>query len=136
MLLTRDQILQAEDLPCEIVKVPEWGGEVKIKTLTGKERDKFEATTLFGDSTGVDKKSTKHDLTNFRARLVAATAIDEDGKFLFPSSEDVVALGNKSASALDRCFEVAQRLSGLTNRDVEELTKNLETGLSENSISD
>ena len=36
------------------------------------------------------------------------------------------ALGAKSAAPLDRCFEVAQRLSGISEADVEELTKNSE----------
>jgi hypothetical protein len=61
--------------------------------------------------------------------------IDESGKRLFPDA-DVRELGKKSASALQRVFEVAQRLSGLSNADVEELTKNSTSDQSEDSISD
>ena len=45
-ILTRDQILQANDLVTETVEVPEWGGSVFVKSLTGVERDQFEAAIV------------------------------------------------------------------------------------------
>lgn len=33
-MLTREQILQSDDLPRETVQVPEWGGEVQVTTQT------------------------------------------------------------------------------------------------------
>lgn len=114
-ILTKDEILQADDLPTEIVPVPEWGGDVMVRTMTGKDRDELE-TSIVSDP-------NKRDLTNLRAKIVAFSVVGEDGKRLF-TSEDVLALGEKNARALDRIFGVAQRLSGFTQRDVEELTKN------------
>lgn len=129
-ILTRDAILQAKDLPKELVAVPEWGGEVYVRALTGAERDSFEQSML--EQKG---KSSKMNLKNVRAKLVALTVVDEDEKRLF-SDDDVKFLGNKSAAALNRIFEVAQRLSGLRPEDVEELTKNSESDQSEDSILD
>jgi hypothetical protein len=43
MTLTRDSILNAKDLKKELVKVPEWGGEVYVRCMTGSERDAFES---------------------------------------------------------------------------------------------
>ena len=40
------------------------------------------------------------------------------------SDADMEALGEKSAAALQRVFDVARRLSGMSESDVEELTKN------------
>jgi hypothetical protein len=40
------------------------------------------------------------------------------------SDQDVTKLGKKSARALDRVFDVSQRLSGITKEDVEDLAKN------------
>lgn len=117
-LLTRDAILQAKDLPTEDVEVPEWGGTVRVRALTGAERDAFEQSII--EQRG---KSTKMNLQNMRAKLVALTVVDEEGNRIF-SDEDAKLLGQKSASALNRIFEVAQRLSGLTPADVDELTKN------------
>lgn len=117
-LLTRDAILQAQDLPRELVTVPEWGGEVYVRALTGAERDAFEQSIV--EQKG---KSTKMNLQNMRAKLVALTVVDEEGKRVF-SDADAKLLGQKSALALNRVFEVAQKLSGLTPEDVDELTKN------------
>lgn len=117
-LLTRDAILQAQDLPTERVVVPEWNGEVLVRALTGAERDAFEQSIV--EQRG---KSTRMNLQNLRAKLVALTVVDEEGKRLF-SDEDAKLLGQKSAAALNRIFEVAQRLSGLRPEDVEELAGN------------
>ena len=38
---------------------------------------------------------------------------------------DVVALGAKSAAALDRIYDVATRLSGITDEDVEEIAEDM-----------
>ena len=117
-LLTRDQILAAQDLKTEEVKVPEWGGSVRVRSLDGAERDEFEQQML--ETRGAN---TRVNMRNSRARLVAASVVDEQGKTLFTPA-DVEKLGGKSAKALNRVFEVAQRLSGLTREDVEELAKN------------
>lgn len=118
-VLTRDQIMQADDLRTEIVAVPEWGGEVIVKALTGRERDAFEAS-IAGERSG---RRVRLDLQNIRARFVASCVVDEHGQPLFYPS-DVALLGEKSAAALQRVFEVGQRLSGLSDDDVEELAGN------------
>jgi hypothetical protein len=40
--------------------------------------------------------------------------------------KDITALSKKSAAALDRIFQVAQRLSGIGQEEVEETVKNSE----------
>ena len=114
-LLTRDEILQADDLQSEQVAVPEWGGDVIISTLTGTDRDAYEAGILTSEG--------KMDYRNLRAKLLARCIVDESGKRLFNES-DVAALGKKSAAALDRCFSVASRLNAVSDSDLEELAKN------------
>lgn len=118
-ILTRDQIMAADDLQTESVAVPEWGGEVIVKGLTGRERDAFEAALVAGRQ----GKRARLNLDNIRARFVAACVVDERGQALFYPS-DVELLGEKSAAALQRVFEVGQRLSGLSDEDVEELAGN------------
>ena len=61
-------------------------------------------------------------MTNMRARLVAMSAIDEEGERLFTAKE-ATELGDKSATALNRLFEVCCRLSGITESDVDKLDK-------------
>lgn len=133
-LLSRDQILKADDLPTEDVDVPEWGGTVRVRGLTGTERDSYEAAMLNFRTKG-RKVDSEMDMSEFRVRLVAKAIVDAEGKRLF-SDRDVRALGMKSAVALNRIYEVAERLSGLTSEDVEELAKNSETGPSDDFTSD
>ncbi len=117
-LLSKTEILTANDLQTEDITVPEWGGSVRVRSFTGRERDAFEASMVRGDG-----KDRKVDLTNMRARLVGLTVIDETGQRLF-TDEEADLLGAKSGAALDRVFAVAQKLNGLSGSDVEELTKN------------
>jgi len=126
-MLTKEQILQADDLKTEEVDVPEWGGTVRVKTLTGIERDAFESSIY-------DKKQKEANLQNVRAKLCVVSIVDEKGERLF-SATDVLDLGKKSASALDKIFSVAQKLNGLTQKDIDELAKNSKTGQSESSTS-
>ena len=125
--LTRDAILTVVDVYFEDVEVPEWGGTVRVKALTGRERDALEASMIEGKG-----KNARVNLNNLRAKLVGRATVDEDGMPIF-SDADVAALGAKSAAALTRVYEVAQRLSGITQEDVDELTKNSETAQSDDS---
>lgn len=129
-LLSGEEILAAADYKFEDVEVPEWGGSVRIKSLTGSERDKFEASTI--ERRG---KNVRQNLDNLRARLVAWSAIDAGGNRLFQPYQ-IEELGRKSAAALDRCFAVAQRLSKLSEEDVEELVENFDNGPSGSSTFD
>src|SRR4051812_3187961 len=111
-MLSRDAILGADDLKRETVPVPEWGGTVCVRTMTGAERDDYEAETYRMRGASAD-----NNLANLRARLCVRTICDESGQRLF-TDQDIDALGKKSAAALDRCVEVALRLSKITAEDV------------------
>jgi len=118
-LLTKQEILAAADLSIEDVEVPEWGGVVRVRALSAAERDRFEDSLMTGRG-----KKRQFSMMNARAKLVALTVVDEQGKQIF-NDQDVAALGAKSAAALSRVFDAAMRLAGLTEDDVEELTENL-----------
>lgn len=128
-LLSKDAIWQAEDTQIVDVAVPEWGGSVRLRGLSGKERDAFEAASV--QQIGNDVKVNKQ---NFRARLIAACAINEDGTPLFDKG-DVIHLGQKSAKALDRLFDECLSLNGMKPDDVKDLTENLDDGQNGNSTS-
>lgn len=117
-VLTKNAILSQSDREIELVEVPEWGGVVFVRSLSGEERDQFEASII--ERNGRDVRT---NLRNLRARLVVLAACDESGNPIF-SPGDADALGAKSAAALDRIFSVAQRLSGLRENDVQELAEN------------
>jgi len=115
MALKREEILQAQDQRREEVKVPEWGGSVFIASMSGKARDAWEQS-LIGDKGKVNTE-------NVRARLVAYTAVDEQGNRLF-TDQDIERLGSKSSAALERLCKVAQRLNRITEQDLEDARGN------------
>jgi hypothetical protein len=127
-ILKRDDILLAADIKKELLPVPEWGGEVFVKALSGTERDRWETSMI--QMKGTDRTI---NMQNIRAKLASMAICDEDGKRLF-SDNDVLALGQKSASALQRVFELAQKLSGIGDDAVEELTEGVKTDPFDDSL--
>lgn len=115
--LTGEQILAADDRPIETVAVPEWGGDVRVRGVNGRGRDEYFASMTVQRGT-----QRVMDTENATAKLVARCIVGEEGEPMFTQS-DVHALGEKSGVALDRVFTVAQRLSGLSEQDMEELGK-------------
>jgi len=120
-ILSRDEILNAQDETIEEVYVPQWDGYVYVKSLSGVQRDKFERDIVEWKGKGRNTKAEMKD--NIRARLVALTVVDPETKKPVFSTKDVEALGNKSAAALDIIYDTAQRLSKLSDEDVEELAE-------------
>ncbi len=114
--LTKKDILAAEDVKLELLSVPEWGGHVYVRVMSGTDRDAFEAGIA-------SRPGGPPNLANVRARLCALCVCDDKGVRLF-SDHEVGELGKKSGAALNRVFEAAQRLNALTDEEVEELAKN------------
>lgn len=130
-LLSKAEILKADDLPTEDIEVPEWGGTVRLKTMTGEQRDEFEASQV-----KINKKGQpEQNMANLRARLVALVIVDEDGKSLF-STYDIADLGRKSSRALDRVYEKAMEMNGFSGEDVEKLKEGFGDAPNEDSTSD
>ncbi len=124
-VLGKDDILRADDIKIEEVPVPEWAqdGAVLVKGLSGVERDAFEASMIKGSG-----KNQKVDTQNIRAKLCSLAIVDSEGNRIFDDLGAIAALGKKSAAALTRVYEVAARLSGLRDEDVEEIVKNSGNG--------
>jgi hypothetical protein len=114
--LTREQIDAAEDLPTRAVPVPEWGGDVLLRTLTGKQRDDFEQ--------GQASLPANGKLDNIRARLVALCLVDGDGKQLYADHESILRLGGRSGTVLDRLFDVCREMNGMTAESAKAAEKN------------
>ena len=129
-ILNRDDILAVQDIETKQVPVPEWGGDVYVKGMTGAERDAFE-TTIIVDHGNKQTVTTE----NIRAKLAAFSVVDEEGVLMF-SVKDIKALGKKSAAALQRVFDVAKELSGIGDDDIEELVEGLKADPFDDSPSD
>lgn len=117
-LLNRDAILNAEDRDYTEVECPEWGGSVRLRSITGRQRDEYETSLI--EQRGNDRKM---NLRNARAKLIVLCAVDEGGSPLF-TPDDLNALSRKNAKPIDRLFDACRRLTGLSDDDVKELTEN------------
>jgi hypothetical protein len=126
-ILNRDEILSADDLEKKKVHVPEWGGSVFIRMMTGAERDAYEIM-MFGED---NKKKT---FVNMRAKFLAFTIVDESGKPIFTDS-DIEALGKKGIKPIDRVYTAARKLNALSDEDVDEILKKSDPNPPDNSIS-
>jgi hypothetical protein len=115
-LLTKEEILAADDIVTEDIEVPEWGGSVRISMMTSRSRDLYEA--------GLYKnKDNDSSFDNLRARFLSFCVVNEEGNLMFTPG-DLVELGKKSANALDRVFTAASALNGTSEEGMEDIAKN------------
>lgn len=113
MALGKAAILAADDKKMVDYDVPEWGGSVKLRVMTGTERDRFEGEFV----------NNNKSVEMVRAKLVAKCLCDDKGERLFDEKE-IPQLGEKSAAVLDRLFTECMKLNRFTKGDVDELAKN------------
>lgn len=138
-VLTRDQIFAVDDRKIEWCPVPQWAtaetpdAGVFVRGLSGTDRDSFDMAMIEQRQIGKGKVSAELNLRNLRAKLIVRTAVDSDDPDTAQSiftEVDVEALGRKNGQALQTIYAVAQRLSGLSAEDEEELTRDLGEGQS------
>jgi hypothetical protein len=110
----RDQILAVQDIPTQLVEVPEWGVKIEVRGMTGAER-----TRIMDKATAAGEMN----LQMIYPEIVIATSFDPlTGEQVFvPEDRDILL--SKSATALDRVAMVGMRLSGFTKESADELGK-------------
>ena len=129
-MLTRDQILQSEDIETEEVYVRQWGGTVLVRSMSGTERGLFEKAQTVDVPSG-NRNSRRRGQTDkefvgdqLRAYLVVFCVVDEEGNHLF-TEQDIPAINEKSAGAIELIVEAAMRLSGLTEEEVDKIAEEM-----------
>jgi len=131
MALSKDQILSAVDRPTRTVNVPEWGGDVVVRSISAKERADYTNSLMELDSKG----EYRYKPGDLNSKLLARCLADEDGNRLF-SDDEIDALGQKSAAVLDRLFKVAEEMNGLGDKAVDDAKGNSDAAQSGDSSSD
>ena len=122
----RDQILNSNDIPRELVKVKEWNVEIEVRGMTGAERTRI--LDLAQSDGGMN-------LQMVYPEIVISTAFDaETGEKIF-TPEDRTALLSKSANALDALATVGMRLSGFLAETSNDLGKGSSETVTEGSSS-
>lgn len=125
MALSRDAILGVNDLQVEKVFVPEWGDEVIIRGLTGEELDAYQGSRRQIRNAGTAQAEVVFIQDNARAGLLVKCIVDENGDRIF-TDQDTGLLGMKNGKVLDRLYDVATRLSGMSDDEAEEIEGNSE----------
>jgi hypothetical protein len=97
-LLTKAQILAAEDLLTRDIDVPEWGGTIRIRMLTAAQRLQLESEYRHAVDAGMIAPQ------NWRELHLVLSAVNEDGTPMFTDA-DAAALGKKSGRAMARVFD-------------------------------
>lgn len=119
--LTGEQIRDAArnaKIEREPLIVPELGGRIWVRGMSGKERDKFEE----GLRIRKGKKAGQSDLRNYRAQHASRVIVSEAGERLLNDSEvDIELLGRLPAGVLDRIIAKCTELSGKAEEEIEDL---------------
>ena len=122
-------VLEDAEVRTKPVPVPELGGSVVVREMSGSLRNLFEATIAQvqagGDSKLLDKMTV---------RLAGECVLDDDGNRLF-DDRTVKMLFLKKPSALFRLRDEIVSLSALSQADYEGLVENFGDDPSEDSIS-
>lgn len=111
-MLAKDQILSMDDFEYKTLEIEEWGGEIRLRSLSSADRDQFEA-----------ELSQTQDLTNLRARLVCRAIVDEEGSRMF-TDQEAKALGAKNANVLSYIFEAVRVMNGMDDDALEDAEGN------------
>jgi len=136
MTLNRNQLLAKEKVKIERVNLAD-GEFIFVRQMSGRTRDHFEQSLLKQVKNAKGQIETfEQTLEDFRAKLVVATACNEEGEpLLLP--EDVATLSkNMSAVTLDKIVAKVQEINKITEEDKEAMVKNSEAVQDGNSTSD
>ena len=127
-LLSKEDILGMDDIPTELVIVPEWKGRaVMISGMTAAGKNAYQSSLV-----ELNGKSRKLKLEHSTAKLLVRTLVDANRQPLFTET-DIIRLGTKSSAVLERLAKVASRLSGMDEQENEALAKNSEAAQSDDS---
>lgn len=113
-LLTKAQIIAADDIRTQVIDVPEWGegAQVKIKAWSVAQADAYGSMIL-------NRKDDVQFIAQLRETTVSMSIVNEDGSPMF-TAKDMAALGKKSPAAINRVHRAALELNKLGNVDEDE----------------
>lgn len=130
-LLDRETLLKKQELKIEKVMLGE-KDFVFVRQMCGRERDRFENSIVKRGKGGTIEMA----LEDFRAKLAVQTVCDEAGNNLLNTNDYDVLSRNMSADKLEAIINKAQEINKISDKDKEDMVKNLEGDPVANSTSD
>ena len=121
-MFNREQLRELMRGPVKTVNVPEWGGDIGIRTLSAADLVHLRSFAK-DDAT----KATADDDLNAMCELLSMAISDSDGKRMF-TPDELREWGGNQIGVMNRLVEETQRHNGFGVKADEELTKNFESG--------
>jgi hypothetical protein len=121
-LLTAQQILDAQDLRTEDVKIEEWGGSVRIREISAADAE-------------AAKEAAGEDGKRLFLEMIARCVVDEQGQPSF-TREQADGLLKKSNRPLMKLGKAVMHINGMTEEAQKELSKNSEAPADGDGCSD
>lgn len=115
LLTSANAILQSDDFRYEEIEVPEWGGSLRLKSLSGTER------------TAVIRmlNQKKDTVDGVYEKVIIFSAVDADGRKIFEDNQSTLSiLQGKDAGVTQRIAMKALELSGLGPNSKDDAEKN------------
>ena len=135
VVLTREQFREAArnvKIKREPLYVEELGGDIYVRGMSGKEKDKLEEKWRIKKG----RKAGQLDLSNYRAARVCRVVVDEQGNPLL-NDQDIDWVGDLPSGVHDRIINKCEELSGSDAEEADDLKKDsakTEAGAASSSI--
>jgi len=91
--------------------------------MSGEDRDRWELSMMQADDSSERGFKLNFDAYS-RVRLVAMCLVDDNFNRIFVTKEQIEKLSQKSGKVMDFLYDVAQRVNGITESDIDDLEKN------------
>jgi hypothetical protein len=119
-----EAIFGADDRPVEMVDVPEWGMRVRVRGMSAQQRIAFsEGLPMLPLKSGEKEEEQKVDNRLFKPYMLTYCIVNKDGQPMFKPS-DAERLLTRNVAAIDRLYEVAERLCGMGKKQQKEMRGN------------
>lgn len=118
-MLTRDQILAAQDVQTSEVEVPGWGGICLLQEIPISEQ-------------GLHHGYAQNLIKQMHVDLIVRAMVDKSGKKIFVPA-DAATLVKKSAEVLRELYEQCLRVNGMSPEAIDESAENLDKTQTESS---
>ena len=120
MSLSKDDILNCNDLELESLEIPEWKNkESGDQTIFIKSLEDAVIKKCYSQN------KTKGDNYNIDLDLIALSVCDENGNLIFDNKKDIPALGKKNNAVIRRIVKRILDINGLAEEGQREIEKNL-----------
>lgn len=114
-LLSKENIIAADDIAYEYVDVPEWGGKVKIYAMSLAQHIEYEKLSTKGKDNPINGEQIVF--------VLSQALRNEDGSRLF-TEEEAKLLLNKNTRVVSRLFAKCAELSKFSDTDIKGEEKN------------